>query len=113
MLDPCVVTPENRATAALYTYTPWVGAYGITCGTAMWGGSSLVARLLQSYKTAFVSDPSVDAADGGADATSSDSSNAAEDADAAAASDADGGPGADLGDTGSDAVVNPAEAGPY
>lgn len=43
--DPCRVTPENKATAALYTYTPWVGAYAEQCGTSMWGGSSLVARL--------------------------------------------------------------------
>jgi hypothetical protein len=42
-LDPCEVTPANRATAALYTYTPWVGAYSTGCGETMWGGSSLVA----------------------------------------------------------------------
>jgi hypothetical protein len=44
-LDPCWVVPENRATAALYTYTPWVGAYAAGCGTSQWGGSSLVAVL--------------------------------------------------------------------
>jgi hypothetical protein len=27
-LDPAWVTPKNRATAALYTYTPWVGGTG-------------------------------------------------------------------------------------
>lgn len=47
--DPCVVTPQNKATAALYTYTPWVGAYAEQCGTAMWGGSSLVARLYDMF----------------------------------------------------------------
>ncbi len=26
-LDPCTVKPDNRATAAIYTYTPWVGGY--------------------------------------------------------------------------------------
>ncbi|GAC1573851.1 MAG: hypothetical protein NVS3B20_24510 [Polyangiales bacterium] len=41
-LDGCSVTPANRATAALYTYTPHVGAYGIGCGSSA-GGSSLVA----------------------------------------------------------------------
>jgi hypothetical protein len=47
--DPCVVTPANRATAMLYTYTPWVGAYGEQCGTPMWGGSSLVALAYHRY----------------------------------------------------------------
>ena len=44
-LDPCRVTPANRATAALYTYTPWVGAWARGCGTPRWGGSSLLALL--------------------------------------------------------------------
>ncbi len=39
-LDGIAVTPENAATAALYTYTPWVGKYG--GGDLRWGGSSLV-----------------------------------------------------------------------
>lgn len=47
--DPCTVTPVNRATAMLYTYTPWVGAYGDQCGTSMWGGSSLVALAYHRY----------------------------------------------------------------
>ena len=42
-MDPCWVVPENMATAALYTYTPWAGAYAEQCGTGQWGGSSLVA----------------------------------------------------------------------
>lgn len=49
-LDPCTVTPRNRATAALYTYTPWVGANGRQCGRAGIGGSSLVARVHGLYK---------------------------------------------------------------
>jgi hypothetical protein len=47
--DPCTVTPANKATAALYTYTPWVGAYGIGCGRSDVGGSSLVALLFNKY----------------------------------------------------------------
>lgn len=42
--DPCWVRPRNKATAALYTYTPWVGAYGRQCRIrADIGGSTLVA----------------------------------------------------------------------
>jgi len=47
--DPCSVTPANKATAALYTYTPWVGAYGIGCGRSDVGGSSLVALIYAKY----------------------------------------------------------------
>jgi hypothetical protein len=47
--DPCWVVPQNRATAALYTYTPWVGAYARDCGTSQWGGSSLVAVLVDYF----------------------------------------------------------------
>ena len=36
--DPRTVTPDNKATVALYTYTPWVGAYGEGCGTSKWAG---------------------------------------------------------------------------
>jgi len=50
-LDPCTVTPANNATAALYTYTPWVGAYASQCGTSQWGGSSLVALLYGRFKS--------------------------------------------------------------
>ena len=49
--DPCWVVPQNRATAALYTYTPWVGKYAAQCGTNLWGGSSLVAVLLRYFKS--------------------------------------------------------------
>ncbi len=48
-LDGCSVKPANAATAALYTYTPWVGAYASGCGTSKWGGSSLVAILYGSF----------------------------------------------------------------
>ncbi|MFA6391326.1 MAG: hypothetical protein WCW66_01050 [Patescibacteria group bacterium] len=41
------VTPENAATAALYTYTPWVGKYG--GGATNWGGTSLVGKLFQEW----------------------------------------------------------------
>lgn len=47
--DPCRVTPANKATAALYTYTPWVGAYAAQCGRKSVGGSSLVASIYRSY----------------------------------------------------------------
>jgi hypothetical protein len=52
-LDGCWVTPKSRATAAFYTYTPWVGAYGIGCGTTRWGGSTLVAVLLRQFAKDF------------------------------------------------------------
>ena len=51
--DPCTVTPVNNATAALYTYTPWVGAYAVQCGRATVGGSSLMASIYNRYKTAY------------------------------------------------------------
>lgn len=49
--DPCWVVPQNRATAALYTYTPWVGKYAAQCGTNQWGGSSLVGVLVRHFKS--------------------------------------------------------------
>jgi hypothetical protein len=48
--DPCSVKPVNKATAALYTYTPWVGAYAIQCGKTTVGGSSLVASAFNRFK---------------------------------------------------------------
>ncbi|QRK09656.1 hypothetical protein JQX13_05860 [Archangium violaceum] len=48
--DPCSVKPANKATAALYTYTPWVGAYAIQCGRNDIGGSSLVAVKYNQFK---------------------------------------------------------------
>ncbi len=41
--DGISVTPANAATAALYTYTPWVGKFA--GGDERWGGSSVVAKL--------------------------------------------------------------------
>lgn len=50
--DPCHVTPANRVTAALYTYTPWVGAYGKQgCGRNDVGGSTLVGVVYDRYQT--------------------------------------------------------------
>lgn len=54
--DPCWVVPQNRATAALYTYTPWVGHYAAQCGTSQWGGSSLVALLVKHFKSLLPAD---------------------------------------------------------
>lgn len=62
-LEGCWVEPQTRATAALYTYTPWVGAYA-TCGTSEWGGSSLVAVLTREFAEALPA-PSEDACPAG------------------------------------------------
>ncbi|NMO22979.1 hypothetical protein HPC49_45665 [Pyxidicoccus fallax] len=51
--DPCSVKPVTKATAALYTYTPWVGAYAIQCGRTTVGGSSLVRVIFDRYKSAY------------------------------------------------------------
>lgn len=51
--DPCSVKPANKATAALYTYTPWVGAYAIQCGRSDIGGSSLVAVKYNLFKSEY------------------------------------------------------------
>lgn len=66
-LDPCWVVPENRATAALYTYTPWVGAYARGCGTSQWGGSSLVAVLVKEFQAALPTGPIDDGGEDGED----------------------------------------------
>jgi hypothetical protein len=56
-LDGCAVTPANAATAALYTYTPWVGAYSSqSCGNRNVGGSSLMAAEYQKYAPSFAGD---------------------------------------------------------
>ncbi|WP_375765524.1 LGFP repeat-containing protein [Archangium gephyra] len=52
-LDPCTVTPATKATAALYTYTPWVGAYAVQCGYDSVGGSSLVAEVFKRYRSEY------------------------------------------------------------
>ncbi len=46
-LDNIEVTPANAATAALYTYTPWVGKYG--GGDQRWGGSSLIWKKFNDW----------------------------------------------------------------
>ncbi len=46
-LDGIKVTPENSATAVLYTYTPWVGKYG--GGDQRWGGATLTGKLWQDW----------------------------------------------------------------
>ncbi|ABF92464.1 putative lipoprotein [Myxococcus xanthus DK 1622] len=51
--DPCSVRPANKATAALYTYTPWVGAYALQCGRTNVGGSSLVSVVYHRYESAY------------------------------------------------------------
>ncbi len=50
-LDPCSITPRNKATAALYTYTPWVGAYAGSCGRQTVGGSSLAALVFYRFRS--------------------------------------------------------------
>ncbi|WNG15146.1 LGFP repeat-containing protein [Cystobacter fuscus] len=52
-LDPCTVTPATKATAALYTYTPWVGAYASQCGRTSVGGSSLVTAVFTRYRSEY------------------------------------------------------------
>ncbi|MFH1171491.1 MAG: hypothetical protein V1778_03065 [bacterium] len=46
-LDGISVTPQNAATAVLYTYTPWVGKYG--GGDSRYGGSSLVWKKFNDW----------------------------------------------------------------
>jgi MYXO-CTERM domain-containing protein len=54
--DGCSVTPADASTAALYTYTPWVGAYSsASCGDSSVGGSTLVAVEYARYAPSFVS----------------------------------------------------------
>jgi hypothetical protein len=48
--DPCMVRPENRASAVLYTYTPWVGSRGVGCGSVLWSGSTGVAYHTRKYR---------------------------------------------------------------
>ncbi len=46
-VDGVSVTPQNEATAALYTYNPWVGKYG--GGDPRWGANSLFAKLWDEW----------------------------------------------------------------
>jgi hypothetical protein len=51
--DGCRVTPATKATAALYTYTPYVGAYSTTgCGADEAGVTGL-AVIFQDYAASF------------------------------------------------------------
>ncbi|MBU0731990.1 hypothetical protein KKC88_03870 [Patescibacteria group bacterium] len=45
-LDGVTVTPKNKATACLYTYTPWIGYYG---GASNHGGNSLFWDIWQDW----------------------------------------------------------------
>jgi hypothetical protein len=71
--DPCWVVPQNRATAALYTYTPWVGAYGIQCTIhPNIGGSTLVALAFNRFANEYdwtAAAPPAGCASGTVDAT--------------------------------------------
>jgi hypothetical protein len=69
--DPCSVTPANKATAALYTYTPWVGAYGQGCGRSDVGGSSLVALEFAKYQSLMAWGGTSSSPDGGQPAATS------------------------------------------
>lgn len=55
--DGIDVTPQNEATASLYTYNPWVGAYG--GGDPRWGGNSLFAKIWQEWFTLVYPDGSL------------------------------------------------------
>ncbi len=45
-LDGISITPQNKATAVLYTYTPWLGYHG---GDATVGGNSLFFDLMERF----------------------------------------------------------------
>lgn len=53
--DGIDVTPTNDATAALYTYNPWVGAYG--GGDSRYGANSAFQKLWQEWNPATVRYP--------------------------------------------------------
>lgn len=58
--DGIAITPENAATAVLYTYTPWVGVYGgggQNCNGC--GGTSLFAKLWSEWFTRHYPDGSL------------------------------------------------------
>jgi hypothetical protein len=48
-LEGCRVVAQDRATASLYTYTPWVGRYTTGCGTRSAGGSTMLALIFHDY----------------------------------------------------------------
>ena len=45
-LDGITITPQNKATAAIYTYTPWLGYHG---GNSNVGGNSLFFDLMERF----------------------------------------------------------------
>jgi hypothetical protein len=49
-LDPCSVTPKNMATAALYTYTPWVGPRGKQCSSHGSSGETTLVGIFKGYE---------------------------------------------------------------
>jgi hypothetical protein len=56
-LDPCSITPRNKATAAIYTYTPWVGPRGKQCSSHGSSGSSSMVGIYKSYVIALSAPP--------------------------------------------------------
>ena len=48
-LDPCSITPTTKATAAIYTYTPWVGPYGKQCSSHGSSGSTSLVSIFRKY----------------------------------------------------------------
>jgi hypothetical protein len=50
-LDPCSVTPRSMATAALYTYTPWVGPHGKQCSCRGSSGESTLIGIFKGYES--------------------------------------------------------------
>lgn len=50
-LDPCSVTPRNMATAALYTYTPWVGPRGKQCSSHGSSGLTTMVSIFKAYES--------------------------------------------------------------
>ncbi|MDD5043311.1 MAG: hypothetical protein PHD51_01425 [Patescibacteria group bacterium] len=56
-LDGIKVVPANSATAALYTYNPWVGKYG--GGTSKYGANSLLWKRWTEWFTKFYPDGSL------------------------------------------------------
>lgn len=45
-LDQVTITPQNKATAAVFTYTPWLGYYG---GDTSVGGNSLLVDVMDRF----------------------------------------------------------------
>jgi hypothetical protein len=56
-LDPCTVIPATRATAAIYTYTPWVGTRGKQCSSRGSSGSTTLVSIFKSYEAQLAGSP--------------------------------------------------------